>query len=72
MKNPVNRRDFFKRIGLGTIGLGFGVSIFDGIYAYAETQEEDEKHRKGPNRRRGCLKSDKGRGQSRRPLPENA
>jgi DMSO/TMAO reductase YedYZ molybdopterin-dependent catalytic subunit len=44
MKKGLNRRDFFKRIGVGTIGLGFGVSIFDGIYQYAEALTEDEKH----------------------------
>lgn len=44
MKNGLNRRDFFKRIGLGTIGLGFGVSVFDGIYQYAEALSEEEAH----------------------------
>ncbi|MGO9614104.1 MAG: molybdopterin-dependent oxidoreductase [Dissulfurispiraceae bacterium] len=44
MKNSLSRRDFFRGIGLGTIGLGFGVSIFDGIYQYAEALTEEEKH----------------------------
>ena len=44
MTQKVSRRDFFRRIGVGTIGLGFGVSIFDGIYGYAETLTEIEMH----------------------------
>jgi len=44
MKNSLTRRDFFKKAGIGTIGLGFGVSLFDGIYEYAEAVAEDEKH----------------------------
>jgi hypothetical protein len=44
MKKGLSRRDFFKRVGVGTIGLGFGVSIFDGIYEYADALTEDEKH----------------------------
>ena len=44
MKKGLSRRDFFKRIGVGTVGLGFGVSIFDGIFQYAEALTEDEKH----------------------------
>jgi DMSO/TMAO reductase YedYZ molybdopterin-dependent catalytic subunit len=44
MKDKVSRRDFFRGVGLGTIGLGFGVSLFDGVYQYAEAITEDEKH----------------------------
>ena len=44
MKDSLSRRDFFKGIGAGTIGLGFGVSLFDGIYQYAEAATEEEKH----------------------------
>ena len=44
MKNSLSRRDFFKRAGIGAVGLGFGVSVFDGIYQYAEAITEDEKH----------------------------
>ena len=45
MKKGLTRRDLFKRIGLGTLGLGFGVSIFDGIYQYADALTEEEAHR---------------------------
>ena len=31
MKDSLSRRDFFKGIGAGTIGSGFGVSLFDGM-----------------------------------------
>jgi hypothetical protein len=44
MKDSLSRRDFFKRAGVGAIGLGFGVSLFDGIYQYAEAATEEEKH----------------------------
>jgi DMSO/TMAO reductase YedYZ molybdopterin-dependent catalytic subunit len=44
MKNSLSRRDFFRRAGVGAIGLGFGVSLFDGIYEYAEAVTEEEKH----------------------------
>ena len=44
MKDDISRRDFIRRVGLGTIGLGFGVSVFDGVYHYAEALTEDEKH----------------------------
>jgi len=44
MNDQLSRRAFFRGIGLGTIGLGFGVSIFDGIYQYAEALTEEEKH----------------------------
>jgi DMSO/TMAO reductase YedYZ molybdopterin-dependent catalytic subunit len=44
MKKGLNRREFFRRIGVGTMGLGFGISIFDGIYQYAEALTEEEAH----------------------------
>jgi DMSO/TMAO reductase YedYZ molybdopterin-dependent catalytic subunit len=44
MKNPLSRRDFIRRAGAGAIGLGFGVSLFDGIYQYADAATEEEKH----------------------------
>jgi DMSO/TMAO reductase YedYZ molybdopterin-dependent catalytic subunit len=44
MKNALERRDFLKKIGLGTIGLGFGVSLFEGIYQVAEALTDQEKH----------------------------
>jgi DMSO/TMAO reductase YedYZ molybdopterin-dependent catalytic subunit len=44
MKEGMDRRDFFKRIGIGTIGLGFGVSIFDGFWQSAEALTEEQKH----------------------------
>src|SRR5208337_3702220 len=44
MKKGLTRRDFFRRIGVGTLGLGFGVSIFDGIYQYADALTEEEAH----------------------------
>ena len=44
MKKGLTRRDFFRRIGVGTIGLGFGVSIFDGIYQYADALTDEEAH----------------------------
>jgi DMSO/TMAO reductase YedYZ molybdopterin-dependent catalytic subunit len=44
MKECYNRRDFFRALGAGTLGLGFGVSIFDGLYQYAEAAEEQDKH----------------------------
>ncbi len=45
MKNVISRRDFFKKLGIGTIGLGFGVSIFDGVFQCAEALTQDEKHK---------------------------
>jgi DMSO/TMAO reductase YedYZ molybdopterin-dependent catalytic subunit len=39
-----NRRDFFRHVGLGTLGLGFGVSIFDTIFQYSEAATEAQKH----------------------------
>ncbi len=44
MKVDINRREFIKKVGIGTIGLGFGVSIFDSLYQYAEALTEEEKH----------------------------
>jgi DMSO/TMAO reductase YedYZ molybdopterin-dependent catalytic subunit len=44
MNRLCDRRSFLKRVGAGTLGLGFGVSVFDGIYQYAEALTEDEKH----------------------------
>ena len=44
MKKSLSRRDFFRRVGVGAIGLGFGVSLFDGIYQYAGAVTEEEKH----------------------------
>lgn len=44
MKNDISRRDFVRRVGLGTIGLGFGVSVFDGVFHYAEALTEEQKH----------------------------
>jgi len=44
MKELFNRREFLKRVGIGAIGLGFGVSIFDGIYEFAGAATEEEKH----------------------------
>ena len=44
MKKELSRRDFFRKIGIGTIGLGFGVSIFDGIYQSADALTDEEAH----------------------------
>jgi Oxidoreductase molybdopterin binding domain/Mo-co oxidoreductase dimerisation domain len=44
MKISLSRRDFFRRAAAGAIGLGFGVSIFDGIYQYAGAVTEEDKH----------------------------
>ena len=47
MRSTIGRRGFFKLIGLGTLGLGFGVSVFDSIFQYAEgadNNDEEEKH----------------------------
>ncbi len=44
MADSLSRRDFFKGVGVGTVGLGFGVSVFEGIYQYAEAVSEDDKH----------------------------
>jgi DMSO/TMAO reductase YedYZ molybdopterin-dependent catalytic subunit len=44
MNNRLSRRDFFKGVGLGTIGFGLGGSALDGIYKHAEALTEEEKH----------------------------
>ena len=44
MDKDLSRREFFRKVGIGTIGLGFGVSIFDGVFQYAGAMTEDEKH----------------------------
>ncbi|HAG49916.1 MAG: hypothetical protein A2X87_03720 [Deltaproteobacteria bacterium GWC2_42_51] len=44
MKAGTNRREFLKCMGFGTIGLGFGVYVFDYVYQYAEASTEGEKH----------------------------
>jgi len=40
----MNRRDFFKGIGMGTVGLGLGLSSIEGMNHYAEALTEEEKH----------------------------
>jgi DMSO/TMAO reductase YedYZ molybdopterin-dependent catalytic subunit len=44
MKEETSRREFFKKLGVGALGLGFGVSIFDGIYQYADALTSQESH----------------------------
>jgi DMSO/TMAO reductase YedYZ molybdopterin-dependent catalytic subunit len=47
IRGSVGRRGFFKLIGVGTLGLGFGVSVFDSLFSYAggaELSEEERKH----------------------------
>lgn len=44
MNDKLSRRKFFKGIGLGTIGFGFGMSMLDGIYKHVEALTEEEKH----------------------------
>ena len=44
MKECYTRRDFIRTVGLGTLGFGFGVSIFDSLYQYAEAADEQDKH----------------------------
>src|SRR4030042_58835 len=44
MENCCTRKDFFRMMGLGTLGLGFGVSIYDSIYQYAEAEGEMTTH----------------------------
>jgi DMSO/TMAO reductase YedYZ molybdopterin-dependent catalytic subunit len=44
MKDDISRRDFMKNVSIGTIGLGFGVSVFDSFFQYAEALTEEEKH----------------------------
>lgn len=47
IKSSIGRRGFFKLIGIGTLGLGFGVSIFDSIFQYAGSAElsAEQKHK---------------------------
>ena len=40
----LSRRNFFKGVGLSTLGLGFGLSVFDGICYSAEALTEEETH----------------------------
>jgi DMSO/TMAO reductase YedYZ molybdopterin-dependent catalytic subunit len=44
MKKGLTRRDFFRRIGVGALGLGVGVSAFDGISQHASALTEEEAH----------------------------
>ncbi len=47
IKSTIGRRGFFKLMGLGTLGLGFGVSIFASIFQSAESAnsaDEEKKH----------------------------
>ncbi len=46
IRSTIGRRGFFKLMGLGTLGFGFGVSIFDSIFQYAEGAEKSEADRK--------------------------
>ncbi|MFZ5997017.1 MAG: molybdopterin-dependent oxidoreductase [Nitrospirota bacterium] len=39
----VGRRDFFKTVGLGTLGLGLGISAFSGSYQNAEAAEAKDR-----------------------------
>lgn len=41
----LGRRNFMKLCGVGTVGLGFGVSIFTRGYAFAADTAKDEAHR---------------------------
>ena len=47
MQECCSRRYFFRMLGLGTLGFGFGVSIYDGIYQYAEAESEMNTQTKG-------------------------
>jgi DMSO/TMAO reductase YedYZ molybdopterin-dependent catalytic subunit len=38
------RRAFMRKVGVGTLGLGFGVSVFPGVYQYAEAQTQTQGH----------------------------
>ena len=47
IRGTIGRRGFFRLVGVGTLGLGFGVSLFDTIFRYggiAATPEDDKKH----------------------------
>jgi DMSO/TMAO reductase YedYZ molybdopterin-dependent catalytic subunit len=36
------RRDFVRKVGVGTLGLGFGVSVFHGLYQYGQAQAQTQ------------------------------
>lgn len=58
MDNLKDRRDFLKCLGIGTLGLGFGVSVFDGIFQYAAaktTAQGHDLHLKGAINFRGFV-----------------
>jgi DMSO/TMAO reductase YedYZ molybdopterin-dependent catalytic subunit len=38
------RRAFMRNVGMGTLGLGFGVSVFPGFYQYAGAQTQSPEH----------------------------
>jgi hypothetical protein len=38
------RRAFLRKTGAATLGLGFGVCVFPGIYQYAEAQTQASQH----------------------------
>jgi DMSO/TMAO reductase YedYZ molybdopterin-dependent catalytic subunit len=38
------RRTFMRNVSVGALGLGFGVSVFPGVYQYAEAQTQTQKH----------------------------
>lgn len=44
MKELFDRRGFMRRIGTAALGLGFGVSVFDGIYQRAAGETKDSGH----------------------------
>lgn len=44
MNGRYERRNFLKQVGLGTLGLGFGVSIFAGIFQRAQGATEPQRH----------------------------
>ena len=44
MFEKLSRREFFRTVGAGTVIFGSGVSVFDGMYNYAEALTEQEKH----------------------------
>lgn len=47
IRSTIGRRGFFKLMGLGTLGFGFGVSIFDSIFqiAVGADKKEDDDHK---------------------------
>jgi len=46
IRSTIGRRGFFKLIGLGTLGLGFGVSVFDSLFQYAGAADVSEAQKK--------------------------